>query len=149
MRDMVVKKCEMLNSYNIYAQWYVLVGFNSTIEEDIERVNITVIGPAPKNPSKSKEVQLNEITETHANEIELGFWAHIGHMITHSWKEAFKGKIKKEDPFIKKAWEVIKGFGSFFRNLFVEAKGFIKRYINQTAPSKSKPKMGAGIGRTI
>ncbi|GAG88608.1 unnamed protein product, partial [marine sediment metagenome] len=42
LKPMVLKKCELLNKYNIGAMWYVLVGFDSTIEEDIERVNILV-----------------------------------------------------------------------------------------------------------
>ena len=42
LKPKVVEKCKMLNKYKIGALWYVLVGFDSTIEEDIERVNILV-----------------------------------------------------------------------------------------------------------
>lgn len=41
IKDIVLKKIEILNKYNIKrANWYVLVGFNSTIKEDLERLNI-------------------------------------------------------------------------------------------------------------
>ena len=42
LKDIVVDKCNLLNKYGIMAHFYILVGFNSTIEEDIERVNILI-----------------------------------------------------------------------------------------------------------
>ena len=42
LKPIIIKKCKMLNRYKLHGLWYVLVGYNSTIEEDIERVEILV-----------------------------------------------------------------------------------------------------------
>ena len=40
MKDIIIEKCKLLNSYDIRGMFYVLVGFNTTFKQDMDRINI-------------------------------------------------------------------------------------------------------------
>lgn len=70
LKDIILDKLKILNKYNIRGLWYILVGFNSTIEEDIERVRILV------NNNQRPYIMRHENCKKDKRYIALSSWAN-------------------------------------------------------------------------
>lgn len=100
LESIVKKTIRLLKKYNINrCNWYVLVGFNSTLKEDLYRCNLL------KKYNQNAYIQRYETCYSEQKYILLARWVNQHHIFhTHTWNEFLDKDRKYHRNYLKKGY---------------------------------------------